>query len=85
MPIWRSVTPFLLPTINYSHFSILLDVPSDGYKILKWKKKNQKTSHPVMPGRAVSISPILHPDSLIKDSSVLLLFRWTSRRMEGEF
>lgn len=39
-----------------------------------------------MPGRAVSISPILHPDSVIKDSSsVLLLFRWTLRRTEGEF
>ena len=81
--------PFLLPTINYSHFSILLDVPSTGYKVLKWKKKkkkNQKRSQLVMPGRAVSISPILHPDSVIKDSSsVLLLFRWTLRRMEGEF
>lgn len=41
MPIWRSVTPFLLPTINYSHFSILLDVPSGGYKVLKWKKKKK--------------------------------------------
>lgn len=38
-----------------------------------------------MPGRAVSISPILHPDSVIKDRSSVLLFRWTSRRMEGEF
>jgi len=52
----------------------------------KKKKKNQKRSHLVMPGRAVSISPILHPDSVIKDSSsVLLLFRWTLRRTEGEF
>ena len=77
--------PFLLPTINYSHLSILLDVPSSGYKALKWKKY-QKTSHLVMPGRAVSISPILHPDSvIIHSSSVLLLFRWTLRRMEGDF
>lgn len=44
MCILWSIMPALLPTTNYSHFTILPGVHSSGYKALKWGKSEDKPS-----------------------------------------